>query len=318
MQFQAVFADGSISEPWQIFSVGGGALAEEEDAPPPAVYDLDSLADILTHCRQTGQSLWEYVEEREGKEIWTFLARIAEAMGAAIEQGLVQEGVLPGGLGVARTGLGDPPQDDDLGQCAEPVRAAVFLRARRRRGERVLWCGGNGADLRFKRRLARGAPLRPGDYWLLDDAVLRALATAGLIGNLVKHNASILGRRSGLPGRSGAWPARWPPRPRPSFSAGTVRQIEYAAEMGLEHNLGLTCDPVAGMVQIPCIERNAFAASKAFKLRGLRPVVRWLAPSSLRRRRRRPLGDRQQLALFVSRDVVRWVGRGYRRRTARK
>ena len=102
MQFQAVLPGGARSGPWQVFSVGGGALAEEADAAPPAVYDLDNLAAILARCRESGQSLWEYVEEREGKDIWAFLARIAEAMGAAVERGLLREGVLPGGLGVAR------------------------------------------------------------------------------------------------------------------------------------------------------------------------------------------------------------------------
>jgi len=96
-----------------------------------------------------------------------------------------------------------------------------------------------------------------------DDAILRALATAGLIGNLVKHNASISGAEVGCQGEVGVACAMAAAAAAQLFG-GTVRQIEYAAEMGLEHNLGLTCDPVAGMVQIPCIERNAFAASKAF------------------------------------------------------
>ena len=96
-----------------------------------------------------------------------------------------------------------------------------------------------------------------------DEAVLRALATAGLIGNLVKRNASISGAEVGCQGEVGVACAMAAAAAAQLFG-GTVRQIEYAAEMGLEHNLGLTCDPVNGIVQIPCIERNAFAASKAF------------------------------------------------------
>ena len=102
MRFEALLPDGSASEPWTVYSVGGGALAEENDPPPAAVYDLTRLSDILERCKRTGQSLWEYVEEREGPEIWPFLAEIWAAMRAAIERGLKQEGVLPGGLGVAR------------------------------------------------------------------------------------------------------------------------------------------------------------------------------------------------------------------------
>ncbi len=251
------------SEPWQVFSVGGGALAEEGDAAPPAVYDLDNLAAILARCRETGQSLWEYVEEREGKDIWTFLARIAEAMGAAVERGLVREGVLPGGLGVARrawvihrkmTIAGSAPNRFELlyayalAVAEENASGGVVVTAPT--------CGSSGvlpAVLRYVQEITGCS----------DDAVLRALATAGLIGNLVKHNASISGAEVGCQGEVGVACSMAAAAAAQLFG-GTVRQIEYAAEMGLEHNLGLTCDPVAGIVQIPCIERNAFAASKAF------------------------------------------------------
>lgn len=263
MQFQAVLADGSLSEPWQVFSVGGGALAEEDDPPAEPVYDLDLLADILARCRQTGQSLWEYVEECEGKDIWTFLARIADAMGAAVDRGLVQEGVLPGGLGVVRrswtihrkmTIAGSTPNRFELlyayalAVAEENASGGVVVTAPT--------CGSSGvlpAVLRYVQEITNCS----------DAAVLRALATAGLIGNLVKHNASISGAEVGCQGEIGVACAMAAAAAAQLFG-GTVRQIEYAAEMGLEHNLGLTCDPVSGMVQIPCIERNPFAASKAF------------------------------------------------------
>ncbi len=263
MQFQAVLPGGARSGPWQVFSVGGGALAEEADAAPPAVYDLDNLAAILARCRESGQSLWEYVEEREGKDIWAFLARIAEAMGAAVERGLLREGVLPGGLGVARrawvihrkmTIAGSAPNRFELlyayalAVAEENASGGVVVTAPT--------CGSSGvlpAVLRYVQEITGCS----------DDAVLRALATAGLIGNLVKHNASISGAEVGCQGEVGVACSMAAAAAAQLFG-GTVRQIEYAAEMGLEHNLGLTCDPVAGIVQIPCIERNAFAASKAF------------------------------------------------------
>lgn len=262
MQFQAITADGAISEPWTVFSVGGGALAEEGDPPPPAVYDMDSLAAILEHCKQTGQALWEYVESREGATIWPFLREILATMRAAIARGLEREGVLPGGLGVSRrawiihrkmTIAGSAPNRFEL-----LYAYALAVAEENASGGLVVTaptCGSCGvlpAVLRYEQEITRCS----------DEALLRALATAGLIGNLVKHNASISGAEVGCQGEIGVACAMAAAAATQLFG-GTVRQIEYAAEMGLEHNLGLTCDPVAGIVQIPCIERNAFAASKA-------------------------------------------------------
>jgi L-serine dehydratase len=262
MRFEAV-TDGAVSPPWVVFSVGGGALAEEGQPPPPPVYDLTRLADILERCKRTGQSLWEYAEEREGPALWPFLAEIWAAMRAAIERGLKQEGVLPGGLGVARrawvihrkmTIAGSAPNRFEL-----LYAYALAVAEENASGGMVVTaptCGSSGvlpAALRYVQEITR-CP---------DEAVLRALATAGLIGNLVKTNASISGAEVGCQGEVGVACAMAAAAAAQLFG-GTVRQIEYAAEMGLEHNLGLTCDPVNGIVQIPCIERNAFAASKAF------------------------------------------------------
>jgi L-serine dehydratase len=263
MSFQAILPDGSATDPWVIYSVGGGALAQPDDTPPPGIYDLHSMAEILERCEETGQSLWEYVEEREGEGIWAYLAQIADAMGAAIERGLVKEGVLPGGLGLTRrawvihrkmTIAGSAPNRFELlyayalAVSEENASGGVVVTAPT--------CGSSGvvpAVLRYVQEITGCA----------DEALLHALATAGLVGNLVKHNASISGAEVGCQGEVGVACAMAAAAAAQLFG-GTVRQIEYAAEMGLEHNLGLTCDPVAGMVQIPCIERNAFAASKAF------------------------------------------------------
>lgn len=262
MRFEALMPAGARSEPWTIFSVGGGAIAEENDPEPTSVYDLDLLNDILHRCKQTGQALWEYVEEVEGQQIWTFLQEILDSMRAAIERGLKREGVLPGGLGVARrawaihrkmTIAGSAPNRFELiyayalAVAEENASGGVVVTAPT--------CGSSGvlpAVLRYVQEIT-GCP---------DEALLRALATAGLIGNLVKHNASISGAEVGCQGEVGTACAMASAAAAQLFG-GTIRQIEYAAEMGLEHNLGLTCDPVAGLVQIPCIERSAFAATKA-------------------------------------------------------
>jgi L-serine dehydratase len=263
MRFEAIGSDGAASDSWVVYSVGGGALAEEDESEPAVVYDLQRLADILDRCKRTGQSLWEYVEEREGKEIWPFLADIWAAMRAAIERGLKQEGVLPGGLGVSRrawvihrkmTIAGSAPNRFEL-----LYAYALAVAEENASGGLVVTaptCGSSGvmpAVLRYVQEITRCS----------DEAVLRALATAGLIGNLEKHNASISGAEVGCQGEVGVACSMAAAAAAQLFG-GTVRQIEYAAEMGLEHNLGLTCDPVNGIVQIPCIERNAFASSKAF------------------------------------------------------
>jgi L-serine dehydratase len=262
MRFEAIEGE-AVSQPWMAYSVGGGALAEEGEIPAPAVYDLAQLADILERCKLTGQSLWEYVEEREGRALWPFLAEVWEAMRAAIERGLKQEGVLPGGLGVSRrawvihrkmTIAGSAPNRFELlyayalAVAEENASGGVVVTAPT--------CGSSGvmpAVLRYVQEITK-CP---------DEAVLRALATGGLIGNLVKTNASISGAEVGCQGEVGVACAM-AAAAAAQLQGGTVRQLEYAAEMGLEHNLGLTCDPVNGIVQIPCIERNAFAASKAF------------------------------------------------------
>jgi L-serine dehydratase len=262
MTFEAL-GDGADPAPWVVYSVGGGALAEEGQPEPPPVYDLTRLADILERCKRTGQSLWEYVAERETPTIWPFLADVWAAMRAAIGRGLKEEGVLPGGLGLARrawvihrkmTIAGNAPHRFELlyayalAVAEENASGGVVVTAPT--------CGSSGvlpAVLRYVQEIT-GCP---------DEAVLRALATAGLIGNLVKTNASISGAEVGCQGEVGVACAM-AAAAATQLQGGTVRQIEYAAEMGLEHNLGLTCDPVNGIVQIPCIERNAFAASKAF------------------------------------------------------
>jgi L-serine dehydratase len=262
MQFEAIFTDRSISEPWQVYSLGGGALGDDTTLLRPHVYDRRSFLDVLAYCEEHGLAVWEYVEECEGKTIWPFLREIWHAMLTTIERGLNAEGVLPGGLGMPRKAWAFYRKAKTAGQPSQRLGLisayALAVNEENASGGQVVTaptCGSSGtlpAAFRYVQETYQGT----------EDSVLRALATAGFIGNLVKHNASISGAQVGCQGEVGTACAMAAGGVT-QLLGGTVRQIEYAAAMALEHHLGLTCDPVAGLVQIPCIERNAFAASRA-------------------------------------------------------
>jgi len=264
MRFEAIDESGQTFAGWGVYSTGGGALLEDHDTPRPeqSVYPLDSMRDILKHCTQQGMSFWEYVESCEGPQIWEYLASVKQVMWSAIERGIHAEGVLPGGLGVARrawmfyrkAGLSGP---NFVQQGFLPAYALAVAEENASGGEIVTapTCGSCGVVPAVLRHLQENLACR-------EEALLRALATAGLIGNLIKHNGSISGAQVGCQGEIGAACAM-AAGAATQLLGGTIRQVEYAAEMGLEHHLGLTCDPVNGLVQIPCIERNVFASTRA-------------------------------------------------------
>ena len=263
MRFEAISGDEQSLDIWDVYSIGGGALSDGGQLQKsPLVYPLTTMNAILARCKQSGQSLWEYVEECEGLSIWEHLELVWGVMQAAMERGLKAEGVLPGGLGLARKAWAFYRKANLSGAHfkRQGILAAYALAVSEENasGGRIVTaptCGSSGvlpAVLRYQREVLNCS----------DESILRALATAGLIGNLAKHNASISGAAVGCQGEIGVACAM-SAGAATQLMGGTVRQVEYAAEMGLEHNLGLTCDPVGGLVQIPCIERNAFAAGQA-------------------------------------------------------
>lgn len=262
MQFEALFTNGGKSEPWQIYSLGGGAIGDGTTSQRQPVYEISSLAGIMDRCDRTGQAFWEYVEECEGNDIWLFLGEIWKAMRATLRRGLKAEGVLPGGLKVPRKAWSFYRKTITAGEHSkrQGLLSAYALAASEENaaGGQVVTaptcgsCGVMPSVLRYMKETLR-CP---------QGSVLRALATGGLIGNLIKHNASISGAQVGCQGEVGAACAM-AAAAATQLMGGTIRQVEYAAAMALEHHLGLTCDPVAGLVQIPCIERNAFAANRA-------------------------------------------------------
>ncbi|MBR3859117.1 MAG: L-serine ammonia-lyase [Bacteroidaceae bacterium] len=264
MKFRALDATGERTAEWTVFSVGGGALAEEGQAPieHKQVYDMNTATDILSWCISTGKSYWEYVEECEGHEIWDYLREVWHTMKSAVERGLEQEGVLPGPLALRRKAANYYVRAEGYQQSMR-TRGLLFAYAlsvseENAAGGKIVTaptCGSCGVlpAVLYHLYKSRG---------FSEQRILRALATAGLFGNIVKTNASISGAEVGCQGEVGVACAMAAAAAAQLFG-GMPSQIEYAAEMGLEHHLGLTCDPVCGLVQIPCIERNAYAAARA-------------------------------------------------------
>ena len=264
MLFKAIDTHGTVTEQWTVYSVGGGALAEEGKTMPGEkdIYELDSLVDIMHWCEHTGRSYWEYVQMCEESDLWDYLAEVWRTMQEAVERGLEQEGVLPGPLNLRRKAaayyikaLG---YKDSLRSRGLVFAYALAVSEENASGGRIVTaptCGSCGvipAVLYHLRDNRAFTEMR----------ILRALATAGLIGNIARTRASISGAEVGCQGEVGVACAMASAAATQLFG-GSPAQIEYAAEMGLEHHLGMTCDPVCGLVQIPCIERNAYAAARA-------------------------------------------------------
>jgi len=248
---------------WVVFSIGGGALrVPGETREIRQIYEETSLEEIMFWCEENGKTLWMYVREREGEEVWAYLSEVWDVMQRALHRGLKAEGQLDGGLRLERRArsfyLKAKRGNAHLQRNGILAAYALAVSEENASGGEIVTaptCGSCGilpAVLSFLSDYAEAQ----------EDEIIKALAAAGLIGNLVKENASISGAQVGCQGEVGTACAM-ASAAAAQLLGGGLAQIEYAAEMGLEHHLGLTCDPVAGLVQIPCIERNAFAATRA-------------------------------------------------------
>lgn len=264
MKFRAFDADGKEMLSRIYYSVGGGdiVLDGESRTAGRSIYPLNKIKDIQKWCEKTGKSYWEYVGEIEGEGIWDFLAEVWEVMKDAVKRGIDAEGVLPGGLGVRRKAVSyyihASGYNASLKSRGLVYAYALAVSEENASGGRIVTaptCGSCGIvpAVLYHLHTSKG---------FSEKRILRALATAGLFGNVVKHNASVSGAEVGCQGEVGVACAMAAAAASQLFG-GTPAQIEYSAEMGLEHHLGLTCDPVCGLVQIPCIERNAYAAARA-------------------------------------------------------
>lgn len=255
-------ADGK--DEWTVYSIGGGALSEGNGVLGEGedIYPMTKLVDIMHWCQHNGRAFWEYVKQCEETDLWDYLMEVWQTMQRAVERGLDTEGVLPGPLGLQRKAttyyVKASGYKANLQSRGLVYSYALAVSEENASGGTIVTaptCGSCGVLPAVLYHLSKG-------HNFSDKRILHALATAGLFGNIAKHNASISGADVGCQGEVGVACAMASAAACQLFG-GSPAQIEYAAEMGLEHHLGMTCDPICGLVQIPCIERNAFAACRA-------------------------------------------------------
>ncbi len=264
MTFKAFDAECNEILQETYYSIGGGDIVKEGETRPAAeqIYDMSTISEIQAWAEKTGQSYWEYVAQCEDSSIWDYLAEVWHTMREAVERGIEAEGVLPGGLGVRRKAVSylmhASGHNQNLRSRGLLYAYALAVSEENAAGGKIVTaptCGSCGVLPAVLYHLQSSKNFS-------EQRILRALATAGLFGAVVKTNASVSGAEVGCQGEVGVACAMAAAAASQLFG-GTLAQIEYSAEMGLEHHLGLTCDPVCGLVQIPCIERNAYAAARA-------------------------------------------------------
>jgi L-serine dehydratase len=284
-----------------VFSVGGGALSEGKEHDmfdTPEVYEMNTMTEIKDWCERTGRNYWEYVKQCEESDIWDYLMTVWEKMKEAVARGLDAEGVLPGPLNLPRKAstyyIKASGYKKSLQTRGLVYAYALAVSEENASGGTIVTaptCGACGVVPAVLYHAQKS-------HEFSDTRVLRALATGGIVGNIVKQNASISGADVGCQGEVGVACAMASAASNQLFG-GSPAQIEYAAEMGLEHHLGMTCDPVCGLVQIPCIERNAFAATRALDCQSVFIVYRRNAPCIFRPRRGCDETDGPRPAFFV-------------------
>ncbi len=259
----------------RVESVGGGAIKiyDEGLLDPPTLYPLTTLNAIKHHCQENNIQLLQYIESIEGASLYPFLSTIWQQMQRTIANGIQTEGVLPGRLNVQRkaktlyTSI-MKEHTPEVHQNRLIAAYAFAVNEENAAGGLVVTaptCGAAGTMPALLKYVADRDTIP-------DQKILEALAIGGLFGNLIKHNASISGAEAGCQAEVGS--ACSMAAASYAYLMGmTIDQIEYAAEVAMEHHLGLTCDPIEGYVQIPCIERNAMAALRAIDAAQLAHVI---------------------------------------------
>lgn len=259
------YQDGQELGRARVLSVGGGdieILGHPKEASPE-IYQARTFTEIALYCKSHMIRLSDYVEQIEGKDIWVYLWDVWKTMQQAIIEGLSTTGILPGGLGVERKAqyLYQQSHIDEGPETRENriVCAYAFAISEQNASCGTIVTAPTCGACSVLPSVLKYMQEKKG---FSDKQVLKALAVAGLIGNLVKTNASVSGAECGCQAEIGTACSMAAAALAELFGMG-IDQIEYAAEVAMEHHLGLTCDPICGLVQIPCIERNAVAAMRA-------------------------------------------------------
>ncbi len=263
MIFEAFDEKGKVADSWEVYSIGGGEIMDKEQrSTEDHIYPHKSMAAIIDHLEKNGGTFWEYVLEVEGEDILDYLREVWEVMKDSIHRGLEEDGTLPGVLKLRRKAPSYHVRANMQNKFAEDdtflFAYALAVSEENAAAGKVVTaptCGSSGI-------VPAVLYLASKKYNISEQRILKALAVAGLFGNLIKENASISGAEVGCQGEVGS-ACSMGAAAMTQVLGGTIYQIEYAASSGLEHHLGLTCDPIAGLVQIPCIERNAFGAQRA-------------------------------------------------------
>ena len=262
---------GEPTAKMRVMSVGGGDIEIEgrEGEGASNVYDKSSFTDISTYCKNEGIRLSDYVFTMEGEGIREFLFTVWQTMRNAIHEGLTTSGILPGGLGVERKAqyLFNQRHIDESPITRENrlVCAYAYAVSEQNADNGIIVTAPTCGACAVLPSVLRYMQER---HSFSDEQIIRALAVAGLIGTLTKTNASISGAECGCQAEVGTACSMAAAALAELFEMG-IDQIEYAAEIAFEHHLGLTCDPICGLVQIPCIERNAVAAMRAINAMNL-------------------------------------------------
>ena len=259
------YNNNDIVDKWTILSIGGGdiEIVGKPSFVEPEVYSLSTFSDIYKYCLDKEIRIPDYVLECEGEQIFDYLGEVWEQMKSTIKKGLKSTGTIPGGLQIERKArlLYSQKHIDESPETKENRLVCSYAYACSEEnacGGKIVTaptCGSCGilpAVLKYMQ-------VRHG---FKDEQVIRALATGGIIGNIVKTNASISGAECGCQAEVGTACSMAAAALGELFEMD-LEQIEYASEVAMEHHLGLTCDPIKGLVQIPCIERNAVAAMRA-------------------------------------------------------
>lgn len=278
MLFEALDGNGKPFCTHTFYSIGGGFISDgpamddgkldcgplcvAADESGKGIYKHNGCTEIKNHITKHGVSFWEHVEYIEGPEIWDYLAKIWEQMQQSVRDGLAEDRVLPGAIKLKSKARQYFVRASSLRPTLQSraliIAYALAVSEQNARGGVVVTaptCGSCGVlpGVLYHLKTAHG---------FTDTEILKALATAGLFGNIIKTNASISGAEVGCQGEVGSACVMAAVAATQLFG-GTPYQIECSAEMAMEHNLGLTCDPVCGLVQVPCIERNPIASLRA-------------------------------------------------------